>query len=76
MLTSRRIDAHDPQPPELPLTLAPVALGVLQSLLDSVFGYGIDLAPTAPVSLGLCQYTPATPTGGRMIKCAWHGYLA
>lgn len=46
------IDTGDPQAAESTLFVAAVAIGVGQSLFNSIFGYCIDLGTCAPVSSG------------------------
>src|SRR4029077_17611233 len=50
-----RVDADDPEPAEVALAHAPVAIGVLQAVLDLLLRALLDLRLQAPVAGGLGQ---------------------
>src|SRR5439155_14509471 len=67
-----RVDAGDPQPPEVPLARAPVLEGVLTAALHGLEGALVELAATAVVALGGLEdlAPPGTPGDDRL--GAWH----
>jgi hypothetical protein len=52
MKPSGSIDPHNPQPPEITLLLATIAVGVSQTAFNVFFGGLVQLAPTTDAAFG------------------------
>src|SRR3546814_15954336 len=52
LLARARVDALDPQGAAIPLLGAPVAVGILQALLDLLDGHAVDVVAPGAVALG------------------------
>jgi hypothetical protein len=72
VLAGGGVDPGDPEPAELALAGAAVAVGVLEALLDGVLGNGVDVATAAPVTFRLLQELAATATGSHEVFCSGH----
>ena len=55
MLAGTRVDALNPERAEIALADPAIAIGILQALLDPLFGDAVDLGITAPVTLGCLE---------------------
>ena len=61
VLSGAGIDALNPQGAEVALLLASVAVLVLESLFEGIFGYGIDVF--APSEITFCLFEYFFPSG-------------
>lgn len=76
MLTGGGIDTCDPQCAEYAFFLAPVTVGILRSLGNSLFGYPVNVLAAAAIALGLGKNFLVSGMGGDPTFDSWHdGFL-
>src|SRR6185312_15760187 len=71
----RRVDARNPERTEFALLRAPIAVGVLARLDDSLLRCAIDLAPGVVIALRFRQNLLVTTTGRHATLDSCHGAL-
>src|SRR5215208_7909678 len=72
----RRVDADDPKAPEVALSVAPIAVGVLTGPHDLLVGEPVARVLAPPVALGLLEDLLLAPLAGDGVGRAGHDLLA
>lgn len=71
-MPGRRIDAGDPQGPELPFSLPPIPVGVLTRLCYRLLSYPVYVLATADIAFGLRQNLFMSRPGSDSSFYSWH----
>src|SRR5690606_948898 len=72
-LAAGGVDTSDPKCAECALFVATVAVGILPSLHDRLFGDTEYITPAAAIAFGCLEDFFVTGTGGNTAFYAWHG---
>jgi hypothetical protein len=63
MFAGGSVDALDPQPSKRSLAVAPIAIGILKGLLDSLNGDPKSISPSTLIAAGLLDDFPVSGVG-------------